>query len=81
MNNETSEESLYLRALMPTHDDKTDISASTETDSEAVEDGAAAAEQKDTKDEDKMDTSMEQEKILDSSMEMYENPFLKLTKS
>ena len=66
---------------MPTSEDRTDITALREGDVDGLGETPVAGEQKDdSKDEEKMETSLEQERALDSSMEIYENPFLKLTK-
>ena len=75
------EEPLYLQALMPTPEDRADVSSLKEPNSSDVTaEGGEAGEQKDedSKDEDKLNSTLDQERALDSSIELYENPFLKL---
>jgi len=75
------EEPLYLQALMPSPEDRADVSSTKEPhSSEITAEGGESGEQKDedSKDEDKLNSTLDQDRALDSSMELYENPFLKL---
>lgn len=66
---------------MPTAEDQIDGIADRDSNATSHGDSATEEQKDDSKDKDKMDTSLpEADQTLDSSMEMYENPFLKLTK-
>ena len=79
--NEPVDDPLYMQALMPTPEDTIDVIAERDSNVTSHAESATEEQKDNSKDEDNMDTSLpEADRMLDSSMEMYENPFLKLTK-